>query len=58
MDTKETIIAKYSEGLTDHLLNMAKVYTKGYVNPTISDRLIVIDEISKYLTNMVSELNG
>jgi hypothetical protein len=58
MGTKETIIAKYSESLTDHLLDMAKVYTKGYLNPTISDRLIVIDEISKYLDHMISELNG
>lgn len=58
MDTNEPIIAKYSESLADHLLDMAKVYTKGYINPTISDRLIVIDEISKYLNHMVSELNG
>ena len=58
MENSEVIVAKYSESLADHLLNMAKVYTKGYINPSISDRLIIIDEISKYLTNMISELNG
>jgi len=58
MENAEVIVAKYSESLADHLLDMAKVYTKGYVNPSISDRLIVIDEISKYLNSMVVELNG
>jgi hypothetical protein len=58
MENTEVIVAKYSESLADHLLDMANVYTKGYVNPSISDRLIVIDEISKYLNSMVDELNG
>jgi hypothetical protein len=57
MSTKETIIAKYSESLADHLLDMAKAYTKGYINPSISTRLIVVDEIKKYIDNMIVEIN-
>ena len=49
-------IAKAS--IADHLINLAKNYSKGYINPNITDHLVVKDEVSKFLNVMVEELNG
>jgi phosphate uptake regulator len=58
MQSKEVIIEKYSEHIADHLINLAKNYSKGYINPNITDHLVVKDEVSKFLNVMVEELNG
>jgi hypothetical protein len=58
MQSKELIIEKYSESIADHLINLAKSYSKGYINPNITDHIIVKDEVSKFLNIMVEELNG
>jgi hypothetical protein len=54
---EEQIRLKYSQEFANHLTKMLDNATSGSVLLSVSERLILIDEINRYFGLLISEIN-